>query len=492
MTGAVQRRRLLRATGAAAVLGLAGPLRPVRAQGAAAVPAFDPEDLRHARALREAGLADRTAWPFVETLATSFGARPAGSAAETRAAQWAAREFTRLGLSNARAEPVPFRAWQRGPSSVRLVQRGGATAAAGAERFEQPLVALALGNSVAGRGEAEIAWYPDLAALRADTSERAKGRIVFIDQKTERTVDGRGYGAAVGARFSGAVEAGRRGALALAIRSIGTDRQRVAHTGAMGYDIAVPRIPAFAVSIPDAETLARLVARGETPSLAWDIAASTDVPATTHNVIAEIPGGDLAQEIVLIGAHLDSWDVGQGALDDGAGCAIVAAAAATIAAQVRSSGRRPRRTVRVVLFGNEENGFDGARAYGDRHAGVVHQLVGESDFGAGRIWRFAHRVQPAALPLMDAMHAELAPLGIERGGNDGNPGPDAALLMRRHRWPGVALSQDGRAYFDVHHTENDTLERIDPATLPQNVAAWAVTAWLAAQSPLPFGPPVLG
>jgi carboxypeptidase Q len=147
--------------------------------------------------------------------------------------------------------------------------------------------------------------------------------------------------------------------------------------------------------------------------------------------------------------------------------------------------------VRVVLFGNEENGFDGARSYGDRYAGVPHQWVGESDFGAGRVWQMKSRVQTAALPLVERMAQVLAPLGVAwpaEGANTGSPGPDAAVLMRRHKWPAVQLSQDGTHYFDVHHTVNDTLDRIDPATLPQAVACWAVTAWLAAQSPLGFGP----
>ncbi len=464
----MKRRDLL----AAAALSACGA---ARAQAAA----FAPADLAHAAALRTAGLADTEAWRLLEGITTEIGARPAGSAAEARAAQWAVAALTKLGLANARAEPLPMKQWQRGPASARLVAPA-----------PHALVMAALGNSVGTPPEgleAEIAWYPDLAALRADTTDKAKGRIVFLDQKTDRTKDGSGYGRAVGARFGGAVEAAKRGALALAIRSTGTDRDRVAHTGAMGYDIAVPRIPAFAVSVPDAELITRLVARGSTPRLAVNFETRSDVDATTHNVIAEVPGTDLAQEIVLIGAHLDSWDLGQGAVDDGAGIAIVSAAAALI----QRAGKRPRRTVRVVLFGNEENGFDGARGYGDRHGSAVHQLVAESDFGAGRIWRFASRVQPAALPLADAIGQQLAPLGIERGDNAAGPGPDAAVLMRRHKWPAVQLHQDGTNYFDVHHTENDVLDKVDPAPLPQNVAAWAVTAWLAAQSPLPFGPPPL-
>jgi Zn-dependent M28 family amino/carboxypeptidase len=219
----------------------------------------------------------------------------------------------------------------------------------------------------------------------------------------------------------------------------------------------------------------------------FELQAQGGVEATTANVIAEWRGTDLAHEVVLIGAHLDSWDVGQGAEDDGAGVAIVSAAAGVIAA----AGRRARRTIRVVLFGNEENGFDGALAYGNRYRDVPHQLVAESDFGAGRPYRVRHRVAPAALPAMEAIAAVLAPLGIAHpaeGRNDGSPGPDAALLMRRHRWPALALSQDGSRYFDVHHTADDTIERIDPSGLPQNVAAWAAAAWLAAQAPVSFGP----
>lgn len=453
-------------------------------QGGAALPfaararavTFDAADLAHADGLREAGLRDGEAWRLVNELAGGIGARPAGSEADARAVAWALQAGQRLGLARVRAESFPLRIWQRGPASARLVTPES-----------RQLVMAALGNSVptAPEGlEAELAWYPDLAALAADTSERAKGRIVFIDQKTERTRDGSGYGHAVGARMAGPVEAAKRGAVALAIRSIGTDRDTIAHTGATRYDLRVPRIPAFAVSVPDAEAIAALQADGRSLRMQVALQARSDVDAVTHNVVAEVPGGELAGEVVLIGAHLDTWDLGQGAVDDGAGVAIVCAAAALIA----RSGRTPRRTVRVVLFGNEENGFDGARHYGDRYATVPHQLVAESDFGAGRIYRLGSRVQPDALPLVAQITERLAPLGVAAGPFDASPGPDAAVLMRRHRWPALQLSQDGTRYFDVHHTERDMLDQIEPAALAQNVAAWAVTAWLAAQAPLPFGP----
>jgi hypothetical protein len=476
----VKRRDLL----GAALAGAAPPCGRV-----AAAPAPHDAALRHAEYLRDAALADEEAWRLVRELCTQVGARPAGSPADAQAQAWALAALERLKLANARAESLPVRIWQRGPASARLTAPE-----------PRPLVMAALGNSIAapeGGIEAELAYYPDLAALRADGGEAANGRIVFIDQKTERRRDGRGYGLAVQARLNGAVEAARRGALALAIRSVGTSGTSgaagtggaaVAHTGAMRYDLSVPRIPAFAVSVPDADHIAALVAAGRTPRLQFTLQARSGVVASTANVVAEVPGGDLADEIVLLSAHLDSWDVGQGALDDASGVGIVSAAAALIA----RAGRRPRRTIRVVLFGNEENGFDGALAYGNRYKDVKHQLVSESDFGAGRVYALRSRVAPAALPVVEQLAGVLAPLGVARpaeAANEGNPGPDAALLMRRHRWPALQLSQDGSAYFDVHHTDNDRLDRIDPATLPQNVACWAAAAWLAAESPLPFGPP---
>ncbi len=440
---------------------------------------FTRPDLEWAERLRDAAMADTEAWALLQQLCTQVGARPAGSAGDVKAVAWAQAAMQRLGLSAVRAEPLNLRVWQRGPASARLVAP-----------VDEALVMAALGNSVATPTEgitAEVAWYPNLAALQADDSDRPRGRIVFIDPKMERFRDGRGYGPAVGTRVNGAVLAAKKGALALGIRSIGTDRDRIAHTGAMAYEIGAPRIPAFAVSVPDAERLASLHAQGQVMRLHLQLSSKSDVDAVTHNVIGEVPGTDLANEVVLIGAHLDSWDLGQGAQDDGAGVAIVTAAAA----QLVRMKLRPRRTVRVVLFGNEENGFDGARAYGDRYASVPHQWVGESDFGAGKVWQMKSRVRAEALPLVASMAQLLAPLGVAwpaENANSGSPGPDAALLMRRHKWPAVQLSQDGTHYFDVHHTVADTLDRIDPATLPQNVACWAVTAWLAAQAPLSFGP----
>lgn len=444
------------------------------------IPLWTESDLRQALVFRNAAPADNLAYQLVDSLVTEVGSRPAGSVADPRAVEWALSKLKALGFSNVRADPVAVKAWRQGPISVDI-----------SAPFAHRLVATALGNSVGtpiGGLEAEMAYYPDLAALKADSSDRAKGRIVFINQKMERSRDGSGYGSAVMARVAGAVEAARRGAVAVAIRSIGTDRDRLAHTGGMRYDAQLRQVPALAVSVPDADLIERLQRYGRPVVMRLNVQTETGVDATSHNVIAEVPGTDLADEIVLLGAHLDSWHVGQGAIDDGVGVGIVCAAAK----RLLDSGKPLRRTVRVVLFANEENGLSGATAYADQYKAVRHQLVGESDFGAGKVWRMRSKVASDAVPALQQMARLLAPLGIEAGDNNGSPAPDAGVLVRRNHWPGIELTQDGTDYFDWHHTDNDTLDKINPDTLPQNVAAWAVVAWLAAQSTQRFGPSAAG
>ena len=444
---------------------------------AQSIPLWTESDLQQAVALRDAAPVDNLAYRLVDSLVTEVGSRPAGSAADPRAVEWALSNLKALGFSNVRADPVTVKAWRQGPVSVDITAP-----------FAHRLVATALGNSVGtptGGLETELAYYPDLATLKADTSDRAKGRIVFINQKTERSRDGSGYGTAVLARSAGAVEAARRGAVAVAIRSIGTDRDRLAHTGGMRYDPQLRQVPALAVSVPDADLIERLQRYGRPVVMRLNVQTETGLDVTSHNVIAEVPGTDLADEIVLLGAHLDSWHLGHGAIDDGVGVGIVCAAAK----RLLDSGKPLRRTVRVVLFANEENGLSGAAAYADQYKSVRHQLVGESDFGAGKMWRMRSKVPANAVPALQQMARMLAPLGIEAGDNNGSPSPDASLIVRRNHWPGIELTQDGTDYFDWHHTDNDTLDKIDPATLPQNVAAWAVVAWLAAQSTQRFGPP---
>ena len=462
----LQRRQAL---GFFAALGAGLAMTPMSiAQPVAA--AFTDAQLTQAAALRDLALKDTLAFKVVDSLVTEVGARPVGSAGDGRAVAWALAQFKALGFANVRAEAVPVNAWRAGPVQAEILAP-----------FAHKIVAVALGNSVGtppGGLEAEVAYYANLEELKADTSERAKGRIVFIDQKMVRAKDGAGYGPAVMARVAGAAEAARKGAVAVAIRSIGTDRDRLAHTGSTRYEPQLRQVPALAVSNPDADLIGRLQRYAKPVVMRFQLQTESGVPVISHNVIGEVPGTDLADEIVMIGAHLDSWHVGQGAIDDGAGVGIMTA----VGKQILDAGRPLRRTVRVVLFANEENGLDGATAYADKYKTVRHQLVGESDFGAGKIWRMRTRVGADTLPVMQAIGKVLLPLGVDMGGNDGSPSPDAGLIVRRNAWPGVELTQDGTDYFDWHHTDNDTLDKINPASLSQNVAAWTTLVWLAAQS----------
>ncbi|HEX2254317.1 MAG TPA: M28 family peptidase, partial [Thermoanaerobaculia bacterium] len=286
----------------------------------------------------------------------------------------------------------------------------------------------------------------------------------------------------------------RRGAVASIIRSVGTGPHRFAHTGGTRYTeddrvtLAVKPIPVAALSLPDADVLERRVAAaaaaGEPVRFHLELGARELPNEVSANVIAELRGRELPEEIVLLGCHLDSWDLGVGAVDDGSGCGIVAAAAQ----QIAELPRRPRRSVRVVLYANEEFGLSGALAYAERHADALdrHVLAFESDLGADRVWRFATAVAEDEVAHYEPLAAVLAPLGIEYQGNTGRGGADLIPLRRAGR-PVADLTQDATRYFDVHHTDDDTMAMIDPEAVAQNVAAYATLAWWAADHPAVLG-----
>ena len=278
-----------------------------------------------------------------------------------------------------------------------------------------------------------------------------------------------------------AYEGERLGAKAALIRSVGTSSHRFAHTGQMRRvtEDGSPGVPTAALSAPDADQLARILGRGETVKLKLVLTPQTLPPSESGNVIAEIPGRETPEEIVLVGAHLDSWDQGTGAVDDGAGVGIVVAAARLV-----KETAQPRRTIRVVLFGAEEVGLVGAKAYAEQHAANLkqHIVAAESDFGAGKIWRFETRVAEEKLALARAIGEALRPLGIGPGHNMAYGGPDLKYV-REAGVPVVTLKQNGWDYFDLHHTPNDTLDKIDPEELAQNVAAYAAFMYLAAEMP---------
>ncbi|MBJ7575014.1 M28 family peptidase [Luteimonas sp. MC1828] len=421
--------------------------------------------------LRAQALQSTLSWDITESLTTEIGPRLAGSEADARAVEWAKAKFAELGFDRVWTEPVTFPKWERRSERAEVL---GASA--------QPLTITALGGSPAGTVEAEVVRFADLAALEAAPAGSLAGKLAFVDYRMERARDGSGYGPGGRVRSRGPSAAIRAGAVGFLMRSAGTDSHRNPHTGITRFDDGLAPVPAAALSVPDADQLARLLARGPV-RLRLTLDCGWDGEYTSQNVIGEITGRSLPDEVVLLGAHLDSWDLGTGAVDDAAGIGITMAAAKLIA----GLGQRPARSIRVVAFANEEQGLHGGKAYATAHAADIarHQLVAESDFGAGRIYAF-NTGAPAHADAAEARIAEaLAPLGIERS-DKGSPGPDVGpIAAQGAAW--AWLGQDGSDYFDYHHTPDDTLDKIDPAALAQNTAAWAVMAYLAAEAEGGFG-----
>jgi carboxypeptidase Q len=453
-------------------LALCAVLAPALAAGVD----WSEQQLATAGALRDRALSGTSAYEHVTSLVTEVGPRSAGSSGDAAAVRWALNKLGSLGFSQVRSQDVLVPRWVRGHAEVTLA---GPNA--------QSLVAVALGGSVGTSDEgveAQVLEVASLDALNALPATTVGGKIVFINQRMERTRDGAGYGATVRNRTEGPSAAGHLGAAALLIRSVGTSDQRHGHTGSLNYRVDAPRIPALALSNPDADQLARWLKPGK-PVRVRVKSTARELPSSwSANVIGEIPGSERPNEVVLLGAHLDSWDLGQGAIDDGAGVAIVVEAARLIG----RLERKPARTVRVVLFANEEFGLSGAKEYarlvGD--AAARHVLAVEADLGAGAVWRIQSKVAPDAVPAVDAIREALKPLALEAGNNEARGGSDLRPLHALGV-PILDLSQDATNYFDVHHTVNDTLLQIDPKTLNQVVAAYAVTAYLAASKNGDFG-----
>jgi carboxypeptidase Q len=413
--------------------------------------------------LRDAALDDDLAYAITEGLTTEIGPRLAGTEAEAQAREWAIARLKALGFSNVRNEPFPLRTWVRGEERAEITAP-----------FPQPLVLTALGNSAATPAEGlegEVAYFPTLADLEAEPDANVAGRIVFVDHAMTRTQDGSQYGAYGAARRSGPAIASRKGAAAILIRSIGTDYHRNPHTGSTVFPEGVAPIPAAALSIPDAEQLERVVERGQRVRVRLTLTPRDLGIRESGNVIAEVPGSDRNAGMVLAACHLDSWDLGTGAFDDAAGCGIVAAAAKRI-----MDAGRPRRTIRILWAGAEEVGVFGGRAYFDAHRRERHDAAAESDFGADRVWRLRTGFTGTAEPINKRLAAALAPLGIAYAPGRASGGADVGPVIAAGT-PGIDLNQDGTRYFDLHHTPDDTLDKIDATQLRQNVAAW--TAMLA-------------
>jgi hypothetical protein len=433
-------------------------------------------DLAAAAALRDKAASGTLAFEHVSSLVTEVGPRFAGSAGDAAAVRWALNKLAALGFSNVRSQDVLVPHWVRGTAEALIVAP-----------FPQAMVTTSLGGSVGTPEEgieANVLGVTSLDALAALPASTVSGKIVFIDERMARTRDVSGYANTVKNRAQGPSVAGNLGASALLIRSIGTSNDRIAHTGSLAYRTDAPRIPALSLSNPDADVLARQLKSGKAVRMRLRSTARELPPAWSANVIGEIPGRSRPNEIVLLAAHLDSWDPGQGAIDDGAGVAIVTEAARMIS----KLDRPPARTIRVVLFANEEFGLSGAKEYARLAGDEIsrHVLALEADLGAGPVWRLQSRVAEAALPAISEMLRALAPLKIEAGDNMAQSGSDIHPLNDAGV-PILDLSLDATNYFDVHHTVNDTLAKIDPKVLDQAAAAYAVAAYLAATKEGDFG-----
>ena len=423
--------------------------------------------------LQRAALAGTGAAELARSLAGEAGPRFAGSAGLARGVEWGLRTLTALGFERVRAEAVMVPRWERGTAEGEILAP-----------FPQRLSLAALGGSIgtpeAGI-EAEVVATENLESLAALAPERVQGRIVYFGERMQRTHDGSGYGKTVAIRWSGAMAAAKLGAVAVLIRSVGTDSNRLPHTGSMGYKDTVTKIPAAALAMPDADLLEQAVASGRPVRFRLRLTSRMLPEVESANVVGELAGRERPEEIVILSGHLDSWDLGTGALDDAAGIGNVIEAARLIS----KLPSRPRRTIRIVLYSNEEFGLSGGKTYAVAHAEEVplHQAALESDLGTGRVYRLrtAFAAQDAALA--GELAAALAALGIEHDASVPASGGADISPLRPLGVPMIDLSHDATTYFDYHHTANDTADKLVPADMAQSTAAFATAAWILADRP---------
>lgn len=409
-------------------------------------------------------MVDDTGWQRLAYLSDRIGNRLAGSKSLDAAIAWAVDEMKRDGLENVHTEKVMVPHWVRGDESATLL-----------EPTERKLEILGLGNSVGTPPEGVTAdvvvvgSFDELEAL----GEKVRGKIVCYN------VPFTNYGATVQYRGAGASRAAKYGAVAALVRSVGPVSLNTPHTGALRYDDTQPKIPAAAITIEAAETLARMQARGERMRLRLVMGAHFMPDAESANVVADLRGSEHPEEIVLLGAHLDSWDVGTGSTDDGGGCIQIWEALRII----KQLGLRPRRTIRVVLYTNEENGLRGGIGYHDAHKDELanHVFAIETDSGTFRPEGFGVVASDEAMKMLRDVAPMLEPIGADRI-TSGGGGADIGPLMREGV-PGAGLDVEGSKYFHYHHTNADTLDKIDPKDLRLCTAAIAVMAYLVADMP---------
>ncbi|HUF35103.1 MAG TPA: M28 family metallopeptidase [Gemmatimonadales bacterium] len=409
---------------------------------------------------------DSAAYDRIGVLVDRFGHRLSGSASLEAAIDWVLEEMTRDGLRNVRGEPVMVTHWERGRESAELVQPRRA-----------PLKMLGLGGSV-GTPAAGIT-APVLVVESFEELERrrgeARGKIVLFDAPFTTYGETRRY------RSDGPSAAARAGAVACLIRSVASFSIASPHTGRLVYDTTIAKIPAAALSVEDAMMLHRMQERGDPLVLTLRMEARQLPDARSRNVVAEVVGREKPDEVVVLGGHIDSWDVGQGAMDD-AGGSVAAWEAVRLIHQL---GLRPRRTIRVVLWTNEENGIDGGRAYRDAHAPALgrHVLAMESDGGVFAPRGVVFAGSDSAAAVVEQIASLLAPIGATRVTRSaGSPEADIAPLVEMGV-PGLGLDVEASRYFWYHHSEGDTLDKLDPAEVARCVALMAVMAYVVADLP---------
>ena len=430
---------------------------PLRAQSPDAIPAKYRDIANRIIAAAQADSAG--AWNRIAELTDRFGHRLSGSIALEQAIDWTAAAMTRDGLANVRKEKVLVPHWVRGAESLELV----------APRRQQ-LPMLGLGGSIAtpvGGITAEVMVVASFDELTQRSAE-AKGKIVLYD------AEWRDYGYNGAFRRLGAIAAAKVGAVASLARSAGPYGMRTPHTGSMSYDSTVTKIPHASVTAEDAMMMRRMIVRGERVRVTLNMNARMLPDAQSHNVMGELRGGDKANEIVVMGGHIDSWDVGQGAMDD-AGGVVVAWEALRLLKQL---GLTPRRTIRAVGWTNEENGMRGGNAYRDAHIDEPHQLAIESDGGVFSPIGFGFTGSPAARKLVESIATLLVPIGASTIGPSGG-GADIGPIMATGV-PGMGLDVDGTRYFWFHHTDADTPDKLNPAEVQRCVAVMAIMAYIAA------------
>lgn len=457
---------ILRCALALLTLVLASPsIAPLAAQRPATI-----ADYRAvADSLIRAATGDSAAYARLGVLVDRFGHRLSGSASLEAAIDWILAEMRKDGLQGVRGEPVMVANWVRGRESAELVRPR-----------RMPLRMLGLGGSV-GTPKAGITAPVLVVESFADLERRAseaKGKIVLFDVPFTSYSETRAY------RGDGPSAAARAGAVACLIRSVASFSIRSPHTGRLVYDTTVARVPSAALSVEDAMLLHRMQDRGEQPIVTLRMEARQLPDARSRNVVAELPGRERPDEVVVLGGHIDSWDVGQGAMDDGGG----SVAAWEAVRLMHRLGLRPRRTVRVVLWTNEENGIDGGNAYRDAHAAELdrHVLAMESDGGVFQPHGIVFAGSDSAARVLEQVVALLEPIGA--GGlqrSKGSPEADIAPLVERGV-PGVGLDVDATRYFWYHHSDGDTLDKLDPAEMARCVALMAVVAYVVADLPEPL------